>query len=162
MLLLLIRHAHAGDRDPTRFPDDTLRPLSPKGRTAHRKVARALRDLGLMPGTIFSSPWLRAWETAGIVGRATRPRIEPIATPALASPPAMSRLGRALGPRTPDETVALVGHEPWLGELASLLLTGRANRLAIDFAKSAVLGMDLPAFEAGEGTLRFFLRPRFL
>jgi phosphohistidine phosphatase len=162
MLLLLIRHAHAGDRDPTRFPDDTLRPLTRKGQTTHRKVARALCDLGLMPGTIFSSPWLRAWETAAILGGAARPRIEPIAAPALAGAPVMSRLGRALGPRAPDETVALVGHEPWLGELASLLLTGRANGLAIDFGKSAVLGMDLPAFDAGEGTLRFFLRPRLL
>jgi phosphohistidine phosphatase len=162
MLLLLVRHAHAGDRDPARFPDDTLRPLTRKGRTTHRRVARALRDLGMMPGTILSSPWLRAWESAEILGQAARPRIDPVATPALASAPAMSRLGRALGSRGPEETVALVGHEPWLGELASLLLTGNASRVAIDFAKSGVLGLDLAGFEAGKAKLCFFLRPKLL
>ena len=35
MLLLLVRHADAGDRDPAQWPDDTLRPLTDKGRKVH-------------------------------------------------------------------------------------------------------------------------------
>ena len=39
MLLLLIRHAHAGDRDAERWPDDRDRPLTDKGRKTQRKVS---------------------------------------------------------------------------------------------------------------------------
>ena len=43
------------------------------------------------------------------------------------------------------ETVALVGHEPWLGSLASLLLTGEPHRVSIDFPKSGVMGIETDA-----------------
>ena len=44
MLLLLIRHAHAGDRDAERWPDDRDRPLTDKGRKTQRKVSRWLGE----------------------------------------------------------------------------------------------------------------------
>ena len=44
MLLLLIRHAHAGDRDPERWPDDRDRPLTDKGRKTQRNVSRCARQ----------------------------------------------------------------------------------------------------------------------
>ena len=65
MLLLLVRHAHAGDRDPTQWPDDSQRPLTDKGRKTHAKVSRALRNLELAPELVLTSPWLRALQTAG-------------------------------------------------------------------------------------------------
>ena len=45
-------------------------------------------------------------------------------------------------------------------ELASLLLAGSSQHLRIDFPKSGVLAMDLPALEPGAGELRFLLRPK--
>ena len=64
MLLLLIRHAHAGERDPDRWPDDRDRPLTDKGRKIQRKMSRALGKLDLVPTMVLASPWARAAETA--------------------------------------------------------------------------------------------------
>ena len=67
MLLLLIRHAIAAEQDGEKFPDDTLRPLIPKGRRIQERMGRRLAKEGLAPERVFSSPWKRAWQTARIV-----------------------------------------------------------------------------------------------
>lgn len=159
MQLLLIRHADAGDADPSLWPDDSLRPLTEKGRTRHERVARRLAKRGLSPTLLLSSPWLRAWQTAQLTAEFARCPA-PSACPALAADPSLRSLSAALGRPSRDAIVALVGHEPWLGQLASLLLTGDARRLTISFPKSGVLGLEVGALEAGAGVLGFFWRPK--
>jgi len=159
MYLLLIRHADAGRHDAARWPDDSLRPLSDRGRGRHRRIARRLRRRGLSPSRLLSSPWLRAWETAEITALGTRGP-SPEACEELAQPPDLTALSLALGDQAEDSVVGFVGHEPWLSELASLLLTGTATGLATDFPKSGVMGMLIPALEPGAGVLQFLWRPR--
>lgn len=159
MRLLILRHADAGERDPARWPDDTRRPISARGRKRHRKVAKRLRRKGLVPTRLLSSPWLRAWETAEIVAAETGGPA-PVASEALADTPDLARLAAQIGTPGPDAIVVLVGHEPWTGELASLLLAGERGRLTVDFPKSGVLGLELDAFEAGSAVLTFFMRPK--
>ena len=160
MLLLLIRHAQAADQDEVLFPDDTLRPLVPKGRKAQRRISGRLRKRGLVPSVVYSSPWKRAWQTARIVveetgvGKSARFPCE-----ALAAPPDLPALAAEIGPIGSEDTIGLVGHAPWMSELASLFLTGTISGVRIDFPKSGILGIEAPAFEAGEGTLRFFWTP---
>lgn len=157
MHLLLIRHADAGEADPELWPDDSLRPLTEKGRTRHRRVAKRLARRALAPSLLLSSPWLRAWQTAQVTAEYGGCPA-PVACPALAASPSLAALAAAIGRPEPDPIVGLVGHEPWLGRLASLLLTGDARRLTIDFPKSGVLGLDTAGLEAGAGTLAFFWR----
>jgi phosphohistidine phosphatase len=159
MQLLLIRHADAGDADPALWPDDSLRPLTEKGRKRQQRVAKRLKKHGLTPTLLLSSPWLRAWQTAQLTAEfANGPA--PAACPALAADPSLRLLAAAIGRPPRDGIVALVGHEPWLGQLASLLLTGDARRMTISFPKSGVLGLDIGALEAGGGVLAFFWRPK--
>ncbi len=157
MRLLLIRHADAGDRDPGRWPDDSQRPLTDRGRKRHRRVARKLRRRGLVPTLVLASPWLRAWETAVLTAEVSGGPA-PVTTPALAAAPEVRALAAAIGPAAEAKLVALVGHEPWLGELASLLLTGDPHRLTVDFPKSGVLGLSLETLAAGGAVLEFFWR----
>ena len=157
MRLLLIRHADAGDRDPALWPDDTQRPMSERGRKRHRRVARKLRRRELVPTLLLASPWLRAWQTAALTAD-TSGCPAPVGCPALASAPLLRALASAIGPATDNKLVALVGHEPWLGELASLLLTGDAHRLSINFPKSGVLGLSAESLGAGAARLEFFWR----
>lgn len=162
MLLLLVRHAQAAPQDEALYPDDSLRPLIPKGRRIHRRMSRELRRRKLVPTRIFSSPWKRAWQTARILLRETGlPKSARVACPALAEPPDLTALAAEIGPFDPGETIALVGHEPWMSELAARLLTGGAGALSVDFPKSGVLGIELADFSAGSesATLRFFLVP---
>jgi phosphohistidine phosphatase len=160
MLLLLNRHAHAGERDPAQWPDDRDRPISDKGRKVQRDVSRALRKLDLVPTLVLTSPWLRAAQTAEIL--VEHARVEQPAVPCepLAQDPDLIRLAEFVGEQSSGAIVALVGHSPWMEELASLLLVGSERHLRIDFPKSGVLAMDLAALEPGAGELRFFLRPR--
>ena len=161
MLLLLVRHADAGERDPAQWPDDALRPLTEKGRKVHAKVARALRDAGVVPEAVLTSPWLRAAQTAEILVEGLG--LAPAAPcPALAAAPDLTALDAAVGPRKGRAVVALVGHSPWIEELGALLLAGGAKGIAVDFPKSGVLGVEADRVEAKGGALRFFLRPKML
>lgn len=162
MQLMLIRHAQAGQHDPAVWPDDTLRPITDAGRKIHRAVSRRLRRRGLVPERILSSPWTRAWQTAEITAEVTcRGKIVPEECPPLASAPDdLMPLADAIGPQGPSSLIALVGHEPWLSQLAALLLTGESDGLTIDLPKSGVLGLELATLAPGQGALRFLLRPR--
>jgi phosphohistidine phosphatase len=159
MRLLLIRHADAGERDPALWPDDTQRPITEKGRRRHRRVAKRLKRRGLTPTLLLASPWMRAWQSAQLVAEhGGGPGV--VAAPALAESPRLAAIAAAVGRPAPDAVVALVGHEPWLGELASILLTGDSHRLAVDFPKSGVLGLETDGVEDGRAVLQFLWRPK--
>ena len=163
MLILLIRHALAADPDEARFPVDSERPLLAKGKKAQERAARRLVELGYAPSVIFSSPWKRAWQTAGILARETGVgEKQRVACPALAADPNLVALAEAIGPRPADDVIALVGHEPWMSELASILLTGSTSRLAVRFEKSSVMAIDADKIAAAAGSLRFFAGPKTL
>lgn len=163
MLLLLVRHADAGARDAGKWPDDTQRPLSEKGRKTQGKVAKALGELGLAPELVLTSPWLRAAQTAEILQQGLSLPSPPVPSLALAADPDLSALDAALGPpRGAKAVVALVGHSPWMEELTALLLTGTARGLAVDFPKSGVLAIEADRVGPRAGSLRFFLRPKML
>ena len=162
MLLLLIRHAHAGDRDTDRWPDDRDRPLTDKGRKTQRRVSRALGKLELTPTAVLTSPLARAAETAGILAEELALSQPPIPSEALAAAPDLARIAADIGAAGPDAIVALVGHSPWMEELAALLLAASGSGLRIDFPKSGVMGIDLEQPARGVGELRFFLRPKMV
>jgi phosphohistidine phosphatase len=160
MLLLLIRHAQAAEQSDTLYPDDSLRPLVPKGRKVQRRMSRLLVKQDVVPARVFSSPWKRAWQTARIVveetgiGAKSRIRCE-----ALAGPPELTALAQEIGEVGGDEIIGLVGHEPWMSALAGELLVGSVSGVRIDFPKSGVMGIETDGFVPGEGTLRFFWTP---
>ena len=160
MLLLLNRHANAAERDPVQWPDDRDRPLTDKGRKVQRDVSRALRRLDLTPSLVLTSPWLRAAQTAEILVEAARVERPAVPCDPLAEDPDLIRLTDYVGEQPGEAIVAMVGHSPWMEDLASLLLAGSTTHLRMDFPKSGVIGIDLAALEPGAGELRFFLRPK--
>ncbi|HEV2150191.1 MAG TPA: phosphohistidine phosphatase SixA [Longimicrobiaceae bacterium] len=127
MQLLVIRHAIAEEREEFARTgrDDGLRPLAPKGRRRMRRAARGLRRVVPRLGVLAASPLVRAVQTAEIVAEAfggiPAERWEELA-PGVHPSLLVERL-RSL-PR-PAGPVAMVGHEPDLGELVSWLLSGR-------------------------------------
>ena len=162
MLLLLIRHADAGERDPQRWPDDSDRPLTDKGRKTQRRVSRWLSEHTQVPTIVLTSPWARAAESAQILVDESKLPRPPIPTEALAAPPDLIRLADHIGDPDPSAIVALVGHSPWIEVLAVLLLAGSGTGFRIDFPKSGVMGLDLERVEPAAGELRFFVRPKMV
>lgn len=154
-----MRHAPAEKRDPRAWPDDDLRPLTSKGRRAFARAARGMLAAAPAPRIILASPALRALETAHILaeaaGRASR---SVIAVPALHhAVPARTALA-ALAALALPRSAAVVGHEPNLGELASLLLAGRAGA-GFPFRKGGACLIEADSPAPGAGRLVWFLDP---
>src|SRR5687768_11240461 len=116
MLLLLNRHAHAGDRDPAQWPDDRDRPLTEKGRKVQADVSRWLRKRDLPPTLVLTSPWTRAAQTAQILVEIVRVAQPPVPCEPLATDPDLVRLQDHVGDQPGNSIVAMVGHSPWMEE----------------------------------------------
>lgn len=135
MKLYLIRHAIA--EDSAEYEDDSLRPLTEKGREKMKRIAAALKDLGAAPDLIVSSPYVRASQTAAILAKELKYKEELAYSDSLVpmgEPDDM--IGEINEKYTVDELM-LVGHEPSLSALAGVLLAGRAD-IAIDLKKGGV------------------------
>jgi phosphohistidine phosphatase len=157
--LYLIRHAIAAERGDA-WPDDSKRPLTEDGIARMRKAARGLARLDVTIDVVLSSPLVRARQTADIVAAAqdTRPSVVNIESLAPGAP--YASLVADLEKHARKSRIALVGHEPGIGELAARLI---GSRHAIEFKKGAICRIDLEEIPpAGPGDLRWFLTPRIL
>lgn len=160
MQLLLIRHAIAEERDPVHWPDDARRPLTDRGVARFEQVARTLASRGIRPDVLFSSRYVRAWQTAEILTRRAD-WTEPIPMPALEFD-SSGEIINAVNESARDERIALIGHEPTLGELASTLLTGSDTGMEIEVKKGGVICLECGSrVQAGEAMLRWYLTPKF-
>jgi len=161
MTLYVLRHGVAETAAPG--GDDAARHLTQRGRTKMRAAAAGLRALGIPLDVLLTSPLPRAAETAQIVaaafGGTPAPRTLPALVPGVAAPEVV----RALKPFARHGHVMVVGHEPRLSELASLVLTGSPDRLAVRLKKGGCLAIELTSLvpPAG-GVLRWLLTPRQL
>ena len=111
--------------------------------------------MGLRFDVLWHSPLVRAVETAALLEPLVRG--ETRETPLLARSPTRQLLELVKG-----EDVALVGHEPWLGELLAMLCLKEAARsVPVPFKKG---GMAIAEGEpaAGGMTLRALLPPGLL
>jgi phosphohistidine phosphatase len=162
MDLYLVRHAVAFDPDPDRWPDDGARPLTPEGIEQFRSAARGLGRLVEGVGIVLSSPFLRAWRTAELLEEeAGWPA--PVRCDALEAGRSPTEAVEALGLHREAGSVALVGHEPNLGDIASILLAGTAAQVPLEIRKGGVARLRLDD-EPGQGsaTLRWLLTPKVL
>jgi phosphohistidine phosphatase len=135
MKLYLVRHAIA--EDSADYGDDSLRPLTEKGREKMKRIAASLKDLGAAPDLIVSSPYVRASQTAAILAKELKYKEELAYSDFLVptgEPDVM--IGEINEKYTVDELM-LVGHEPSLSALASVLLAGNAN-ITIDLKEGGV------------------------
>src|SRR5512134_3543141 len=67
MNLYFIRHAIAVEAGTPEYENDSLRPLTGKGKKKMQKIARGLKELGAEIDLILTSPYVRAAETAKIL-----------------------------------------------------------------------------------------------
>lgn len=136
MNLYLIRHAHAEDTQP-----DALRRLSPRGRRQVKDLARFLRGAeDFAPEEIWHSRLARAQETAALLDEGSRRNVPLREVGDLAPEDDPHRLARQL--EKCGRSLALVGHEPHLGALASLLVTGAEEPVRFRMKKGAVLALE--------------------
>jgi phosphohistidine phosphatase len=157
--LYLIRHGIAETRGEA-WPDDAKRPLTEDGMTRLRKSARALAHMGVSIDIVLTSPFVRTRQTAEIIAAAFSPRPSLVNVDVLTPGGTPSAIGAELEKHSRRPRMAIVGHEPGIGELAAWLV---GMRHPIEFKKGAVCRIDLEALPPrGSGKLRWLLQPKIL
>ena len=131
MQLYLVRHADATPGDP-----DELRPLSDEGHEQARELGERLREDGVAPDVVLTSPLLRARQTGEALARATGTSSE--ADERLAPGATADTLQEALSGR--GESVVVVGHQPDCGQIAAALRGGEEPR----FPPAGMAVIELP------------------
>ena len=161
MNLFLLRHGIAVERGDLDFEHDAERPLTPKGRRQLRQVAAAMRKMELRFDVILSSPFVRAKQTAEMVAELLKLEKRLKFSDALTPDGSAKILLRQLAELKPaPENVLLVGHEPYLSGLISLLTTGHEN-LAMDFKKGGLCKLEAEELRFGQcATLAWLLTPK--
>lgn len=133
--LLVIRHAVAEDRESfaEQGKDDSLRPLTEDGRRKMQRATRGIQWMVPSVGVIATSPFVRATQTAQVVGKLYRSAaIVPVDA---LIPDAEPRDFLAwLDSQEIVAPVAAVGHEPHLGSLVWWLLNGERTEERIQLA----------------------------
>lgn len=138
--------------------DDAARPLSPKGKRQIRVMTRFLRKSGsLKTSDFWHSPLVRARDTAKRLAEGLKKNpslaevsgMEPDADP--------GTLARRLNKQR--NAVAVVGHEPHLSTLATLLLIGRAAQPVLVLKKGSVTALEK---KNGRWRLRWQVAPQDL
>jgi phosphohistidine phosphatase len=158
--LYLVRHAIAEDRGP-KWPDDAQRPLTDEGIRKWRKQAAGLVAIEARPELILSSPFVRARQTADYLAAAWPKKPKVVEIDALRSGGRPRDVLKSLEAFARHASLALVGHEPDLGELAALLV---GFKTAQEFRKGGVARIDVAILPppAGSGSLQWWLTPRIL
>ena len=159
MRLLLIRHAIAEEREDfsRTGKEDRLRPLTDEGRKKMKQAARGLYGLVPQIDLLATSPLTRAEQTGAILdsvyGGLDVEEIEEL------SPETTPNAFLLWLRQREEETIAVVGHEPSLGQILSWLLTGTERQL-IAFRKGGACLLEIPGeVAAGTATLLWALTP---
>jgi phosphohistidine phosphatase len=157
--LYLIRHGLAGERSPE-WPDDSKRPLTDDGVSKLRKEARGLRVLDVGFDLIVTSPLLRTRQTADVFAEVLATKSPIVSSDALAPAGSPAAVIQEIAKHARRGRVALVGHEPNLGELAAHLIHARSP---LSFKKGGICRIDFDTPPPkGAGSLVWFLPPKML
>jgi len=153
MQVLLVRHAAAVDTGSART--DYERWLSDDGRRTMTKVGEALTTMDLRYSRIYTSPLVRAVQTAEILA-ATQPGFDgplevlsALSTEEGSAAQALAPLDLAAG----DELIVMVSHMPKVGVLAAHL-GQRATAPSFRTASACLLSL-----EGGKGRVEWMLDP---
>ncbi|MCS4503719.1 histidine phosphatase family protein [Arhodomonas aquaeolei] len=157
--VLVLRHAIAEDRDEAARlgVTDERRALTERGIRRMREVAAGLARVADPPARILHSPLRRAVETAELLA-VVFPKARLVETPALAPGAGEAAVYEMLAQG--EDGVAIVGHEPDLGEWLGSALGGRTGP-AIPLKKAGSALVRFPGVPTpGRGELRWLLPPR--
>jgi phosphohistidine phosphatase len=147
--LWLLRH---GEAVPHESKPDADRELTPRGERQALAAGDGLARLGVEFAACYTSPKIRARDTAKLACRALN--IEPEEAESLANGFGREDAVELLMAHDDDARVLVVGHEPSFSQVVHDLTGAR-----VDFKKGGVAAVRV---ERGAGELLVLLRPREL
>jgi phosphohistidine phosphatase len=136
--LYLIRHA-----DAVTDQENPLRPLSSRGRAECSRLVKFFQqNSALRAAQFWHSPLTRAQETARLLADGLKLDAALVETPGLLPEDDPVEIVTRLDEMNTNLSVALVGHEPHLGALATLLVRGKLRPVGFEVKKGAVLAFE--------------------
>ena len=158
MDLYILRHAIAESHSAPK--PDSQRRLTLDGAQKMRRIAKGMKALDLKFDLILSSPYLRARETAEIVAKTFGCEKALKLSPALAADGNPKELIEELKHKyRREKRVVLVGHEPYLSNLVSLLLSGHTD-ISVNLKKGGLCSLTIAELHYGRcATLEWLLTP---
>lgn len=161
MEIYILRHAIAETAPNPPSGGDSKRRLTAEGADKMRRAARGMKALDLAFDLIISSPYPRAKETAEIVAEVL-PAGKRVEVSALLQPEGDLKefIGELKRKHGDKEQVLIVGHEPGLSRLISVLTSGHA-RTSIELKKGALCKLTVATLEYDRcATLEWLLTSR--
>jgi phosphohistidine phosphatase len=160
MILYVLRHAIALDRTEWKGAEAD-RPLTKEGMRKMKEVAEGMKALKLSFDWILTSPYRRAFDTAKITAKALKAEDKLKISKSLRPDGDPKTLMRhvALDYRS-WESILLVGHEPFLSRLVSVLLIGSPDA-PLELKKGGLCKLNAAALTYGRcATLEWWLTPK--
>ncbi|OQW33577.1 MAG: hypothetical protein A4E19_04115 [Nitrospira sp. SG-bin1] len=155
---ILVRHGIAMEPEEWEGTEEN-RPLTEKGKRRVRQAAEGLAALDCKPTHLLTSPFVRAYDTARLLRVALCPMVKVETREELAVGAKPDQLVSVLHTLPSDAVVVCVGHEPQLGEAASLLLCGKVlSNFPLKKAGAACIAGE-NTMKPGQGHLRWWLQP---
>jgi len=158
--LYILRHGIAVEPGTPGIADDE-RPLTGKGEKRMREIALALRKLDLKLDRIVTSPLPRAFATAEIVAETLDVRERFETANVLQAGSGAASIQRWLRERT-EERLMIVGHNPALSDLVSLLVMGTIQPQICDLKKGAIAALYRTAVAKDLYDIAWIATPRLI
>ena len=156
--LLLLRHAKSSWDDTSL--SDFERPLNPRGMQTAPFIGELIAEKGWQPDAILSSPALRAEQTALLAKEAARLTTEIRFDEKIYEACQFQLLEVLKGFSSPAGTILLVGHNPGMEGLLSLL-TGEMHSIPTAALIKVSLNIDSwDQIERGSGKVEEFIKPK--
>ncbi|MGH9733141.1 MAG: phosphohistidine phosphatase SixA [Candidatus Acidiferrales bacterium] len=126
MILYIVRHGIAVDKTDPKAPPDPERPLTAKGIQKTRAAALGLKELGVKPDVLITSPYVRAAQTAEIFAEALGfPTAKVRVTDSLKPPASPADFIKEIS-HLKGKEVMCFGHAPHLDQLIAQMVGARA------------------------------------
>jgi len=160
MNIYLLRHGLAGESGSGNYASDADRPLTSEGEQKLWKISDAMRVLGLKFDLILSSPYVRTRQTAQIVAEAFKAKDKLEFSRTLEPDGDQAELIKMLNRRNASDSLLLVGHEPYLSSLISMLISGD-GRASVVMKKGGLCKLSADSLKYGRcASLRWLLSPK--
>ena len=161
MLLYLVRHGIAIDREDPKCPAEAERYLTEEGIKKTREVARGVAAVAEDADLFLSSPYVRAIQTAEIFASAFKYSKEKIRKTDLLLPGSeVAALFRELAKHKDAETIFCFGHAPHLDETIAAVLGSKRD--ATSLKKAGVACLELRRVSPPSGILAWLATPKLL
>jgi phosphohistidine phosphatase len=161
MKLYFLRHGEAASANGTTIRTDTERPLTKEGIDILKIQGKAFAKLNILPDIIWSSPLVRARQTAEVIAKQLEIEDRIVEMPQLACGATLDQIREIIDTKPHVQSAMFVGHEPDFSTIIGKLISRSGSTVEMKKGGIALIETELPLI-AGGGVLMWLLTPKII